>query len=63
MLVRSGFTQLRRLPLRRGGRDLQGLTMKGDEEKARAAGGDGYVTKPHSPKQLVDLVGQLLAKS
>lgn len=27
--------------------------MKGDEEKARAAGCDHYVTKPYSPMQLL----------
>ena len=32
-------------------------------KKARAAGCDGYVTKPYSPKQLVDLVREFLAKA
>ena len=41
---------------------VSSFAMKGDEEKARAAGCDGYVTKPYSPKQLVDLVRQFLAK-
>jgi len=35
--------------------------MRGDEEKVRAVGCDGYVTKPYSAKQLVDLVRQFLA--
>ena len=30
--------------------------MKGDEEKARAAGCDDYVTKPYSPIQLLRTV-------
>ena len=30
--------------------------MKGDEEKARAAGCDHYVTKPYSPMQLLRLI-------
>ena len=30
--------------------------MKGDEEKARASGCDGYVTKPYSPLQLLRIV-------
>jgi two-component system cell cycle response regulator DivK len=37
--------------------------MKGDEEKARAAGCDAYLTKPYSPKQLLALVRQFLAKT
>jgi two-component system, cell cycle response regulator DivK len=32
------------------------FAMKGDEEKARAAGCDHYVTKPYSPMQLLRLV-------
>jgi two-component system cell cycle response regulator DivK len=39
------------------------FAMKGDEEKARAAGCDAYVTKPYSPKQLLPLVRQFLAKT
>ena len=42
---------------------VSSFAMRGDEEKARAAGCDGYVTKPYSPKQLVDLVRQFLAKA
>ena len=30
--------------------------MKGDEEKARAAGCDDYVTKPYSPIQLLRII-------
>ena len=30
--------------------------MKGDEEKARAAGCDHYVTKPYSPLQLLRII-------
>ena len=37
--------------------------MKGDEEKARTAGCDHYVTKPYSPMQLLRLVHQFLAKA
>jgi len=32
---------------------VSSFTMKGDEEKARAAGCDHYVTKPYSPVQLL----------
>jgi len=40
---------------------VSSFAMKGDEEKARAAGCDAYVTKPYSPKQLLGLVRQFLA--
>jgi two-component system cell cycle response regulator DivK len=42
---------------------VSSFAMRGDEEKARAAGCDGYVTKSYSPKQLVDLVRQFLEES
>ena len=42
---------------------VSSFAMKGDEEKARAAGCDAYVTKPYSPKQLLPLVRQFLAKT
>jgi two-component system, cell cycle response regulator DivK len=42
---------------------VSSFAMKGDEDKARAAGCDGYVTKPYSPKQLVDLIRQFLVKA
>ena len=35
---------------------VSSFAMKGDEEKARAAGCDHYVTKPYSPMQLLKLV-------
>jgi two-component system cell cycle response regulator DivK len=35
---------------------VSSFAMKGDEEKARAAGCDHYVTKPFSPMQLLRLV-------
>jgi len=34
--------------------------LSGDEEKARAAGCDDYVTKPYSPRQLLAKVNQHL---
>ena len=40
---------------------VSSFAMKGDEEKAHAAGCDAYVTKPYSPKQLLALVRQFLA--
>ena len=42
---------------------VSSFAMKGDEEKARAAGCDAYVTKPYSPKQLLALVRQFLTKT
>ena len=35
---------------------VSSFAMKGDEEKARAAGCDHYVTKPHSPIQLLRMI-------
>ena len=35
--------------------------LSGDEEKARAAGCDAYVTKPYSPRQLLAKVRQYLS--
>jgi two-component system, cell cycle response regulator DivK len=34
--------------------------LSGDEEKARAAGCDGYIAKPFSPRQLLGKVRELL---
>ncbi|MGI9570661.1 MAG: response regulator [Desulfobulbia bacterium] len=39
------------------------LAMKGDEEKARAVGCDGYVTKPIDHDLLHSVLNQLLEKS
>ena len=41
---------------------VSSFAMKGDEEKARAAGCDDYVTKPYSPVQLLRTVRSYLAK-
>ena len=35
---------------------VSSFAMKGDEEKARAAGCDHYITKPYSPVQLLRIV-------
>ena len=35
---------------------VSSFAMKGDEEKARAAGCDSYVTKPYSPMQLLRVI-------
>jgi two-component system, cell cycle response regulator DivK len=42
---------------------VSSFAMKGDEEKARAAGCDHYVTKPYSPMQLLRLVRGFLAEA
>jgi CheY-like chemotaxis protein len=41
---------------------LTAYAMKGDDEKARKAGCDGYVTKPIDPETLPTLVSEFLAK-
>lgn len=40
---------------------LTALAMAGDEERVRAAGCDGYITKPFRPDHLVEQVGAALA--
>ena len=42
---------------------VSSFAMKGDEEKARAAGCDQYVTKPYSPMQLLRLIRGLLGEA
>ena len=39
---------------------VSSFAMKGDEEKARAAGCDHYVTKPYSPIQLLRMIRDYL---
>jgi len=34
--------------------------LSGDEEKARAAGCDAYITKPYSPRQLLTIIREYL---
>ena len=41
---------------------VSSFAMKGDEEKARAAGCDAYVTKPYSPMKLLGMVRTFLDK-
>jgi two-component system cell cycle response regulator DivK len=41
---------------------VSSFAMKGDEEKARAAGCDGYVTKPYSPMALLRIVRTYLGE-
>jgi two-component system cell cycle response regulator DivK len=42
---------------------VSSFAMKGDEEKARAAGCDDYVTKPYSPVQLLRMIRGYLTRS
>ena len=61
MPVLDGYEATRRI---KADPDLKGtpviavssFAMKGDEEKARAAGCDHYVTKPYSPMQLLRII-------
>jgi two-component system, cell cycle response regulator DivK len=41
---------------------VSSFAMKGDEEKARAAGCDLYVTKPYSPFQLLRVIKGILGE-
>jgi two-component system, cell cycle response regulator DivK len=41
---------------------VSSFAMKGDEEKARAAGCDHYVTKPYSPLQLLRTIRGVLGE-
>jgi len=41
---------------------VSSFAMKGDEEKARAAGCDHYVTKPYSPLQLLRTIRSVLGE-
>src|SRR5262249_7529034 len=41
---------------------VSSFAMKGDEEKARAAGCDDYVTKPYSPVQLLRIIRGFLGE-
>jgi two-component system, cell cycle response regulator DivK len=62
----DGFELTRRLKGDVATRDiviiaLTAYAMKGDEEKARAAGCDGYVSKPIDTRSFPDLVARHLA--
>jgi two-component system cell cycle response regulator DivK len=41
---------------------VSSFAMKGDEEKAKAAGCDHYVTKPYSPVQVLRVIRGLLGE-
>ena len=42
---------------------VSSFAMKGDEEKARAAGCNHYVTKPYSPVQLLRIIRSYLGEA
>jgi two-component system cell cycle response regulator DivK len=42
---------------------ISSFAMKGDEEKARAAGCNAYVTKPYSPVKLLGLIRGMMEES
>jgi two-component system cell cycle response regulator DivK len=42
---------------------ITSYALSGDEAKARAAGCDGYVSKPYSPRQLLVKIREYLPKS
>lgn len=41
---------------------ISSFAMKGDQEKARASGCDGYVTKPYSPVKLLAMIRSILGE-
>jgi len=42
---------------------LTALAMKGDEERIRAAGGDGYIAKPMRYKDFIAVIGAQLGRT
>ncbi len=42
---------------------LTAAAMRGDAERAAAAGADAYLSKPFAPNHLIEVVAQLLASS
>lgn len=63
----DGLELTRKLKAAPGTRDivilaLTAYAMKGDEEKARAAGCDGYITKPINTKTLPGVIAEHLKK-
>ena len=61
----DGLTLTRKLKAEPGTRDIRiialtAFAMKGDEQKAREAGCDGYITKPIDTRTLPDQVAQYL---
>jgi CheY-like chemotaxis protein len=62
----DGLTLTRRLKVNPATRDilivaLTAYAMKGDEQKAREAGCDGYIPKPIDPRTFIDTLRQYLS--
>jgi two-component system cell cycle response regulator DivK len=67
MPIVDGYEATRRIKADPGLKEIpivavSSFAMKGDEEKARAAGCDHYVTKPYSPMQLLKVIRSLLGE-
>jgi two-component system, cell cycle response regulator DivK len=65
--VLNGYDATRRIKANPNLKDtpviaVSSFAMKGDEEKARGAGCDHYVTKPYSPMQLLRIIRGFLAE-
>ena len=65
--VLNGYDATRRIKAHPSLKDtpviaVSSFAMKGDEEKARAAGCDHYVTKPYSPMQLLRIIRGFFAE-
>jgi two-component system cell cycle response regulator DivK len=48
-MAATGYRKVESIPIIA----VTSYALSGDEDKARAAGCDGYVTKPFSPRQLL----------
>jgi two-component system cell cycle response regulator DivK len=67
MPIVDGYEATRRIKADPGLKEIpivavSSFAMKGDEERARAAGCDHYVTKPYSPMQLLKVIRNLLGE-
>lgn len=62
MPIMDGWTTLRELRADERTRALPciAITAFADEERARAAGFDDYLSKPYNSKELLDMIGRLL---
>ena len=63
--VMDGYEATRRIKADPASKDIPiivvtSYALSGDETKAREAGGDDYVTKPYSPRQLLAKIRQYL---
>jgi two-component system cell cycle response regulator DivK len=65
MPIMDGYEATRRIKADPSSRSIPiiavtSFALTGDEEKARTAGCDGYVTKPFSPRQLLAKIREFL---